>query len=327
MVDNRDPFSELEYKISTSSKMGDLVNRNSTINLASKQPVSKAVQLKAENYDLWFQNERLTEENGTLAGELSKLQDKHDKLMYLARNRLGEIKNKYIHLEQDNLALRNELDKLIREYENSKKLIEEYRKLEEKFKIADHDMRLMIEALTRNNEELKGQNQGLISEVELLREKYFVAKQNLEKAMNDGASLKEELNKALFGRDALEKDFARASAKMAENAGARKAAEDKVEFLKNKAEQATVDLKKSEANAAMLHERFTMLKAERDALETDSRTKIQQMLQKLKELQNQNKTFIEQLKVNKTKKLFFKKLNFHFLLTIIFSSKLNKVTT
>lgn len=298
MVDNRDPFAELEYKINQNpNKMNDLVNRNSTINLASKQPPSKAVQLKAENYDLWFQNEHLTEENGNLHGELSKLQDKHDKLMYLARNRLGEIKNKYIHLEQDNLALRNELDKLIREYENSKKLIEEYRKLEEKFKIADHDMRLMIDGLTRNNEEIKGQNQGLISEVELLREKYFVCKQNLEKAMQDGAAMKEELNKSLYGRETMEKDFVRISSKLAENTGARKQAEDKVEFLKNKGDQATVDLKKSEANAAMLHERFTMLKAERDALETDSRTKIQQMLGKLKELQTQNKTFIEQLKV------------------------------
>lgn len=47
----------------------------------------------------------------------------------------------------------------------------------------------------------------------------------------------------------------------------------------------------------MLHERFTLIKAEKDALEIDSRNKIQQMLAKLKELQTQNKTFIEQLKV------------------------------
>jgi DNA repair exonuclease SbcCD ATPase subunit len=287
-----DPFAELEYK----NKIPDVVNRNSTVNLG-KQPVSKAVQLKAENYDLWFQNERLIEDNHALSTEHGKLQDKHDKLMYLARNRLGEIKNKYVALEQDNLALRNELDKLIREYENSKKLIDEYRKLEEKFKIADHDMRVMIDQLTRNNEELKAQNQGLISEVELLREKYFVAKQNLEKALREGTQLKDELTKTLFAKDTLEKEFARVNAKLGETLAAKKIADDKVEFLNNKVNTTTADLRKSEANAAMLHERFTLVKAEKDALEIDSRNKIQQMLAKLKELQTQNKTFLEQLKV------------------------------
>jgi DNA repair exonuclease SbcCD ATPase subunit len=298
MVDNNDPFAELEYKMSNPqlNKIGDVINRNANINLATKQPVSKAVQLKAENYDLWFQNERLVEENGQLASELTKLQDKHDKLMYLARNRLGEIKNKYTNLEQDNLALRNELDKLIREYENSKKLIEEYRKLEEKFKITDHDMRVMIDQLTRNNEEMKNQNQGLISEVELLREKYFVAKQNLEKSIRESGIMKDDLTKTLFNKDSLEKELTRVSTKLTETSAARKAAEDKVEFLNNKVNTTSVDLRKSEANAAMLHERFTLLKAEKDALEIDSRNKIQQMLIKLKELQTQNKTFLEQLK-------------------------------
>jgi chromosome segregation ATPase len=298
MVDNQDPFAELEYKMSNPAlnKIGDVVNRNSAINLAAKQPVSKAVQLKAENYDLWFQNERLVEDNNHLGSELTKLQDKHDKLMYLARNRLGEIKNKYTNLEQDNLALRNELDKLIREYENSKKLIEEYRKLEEKFKITDHDMRVMIDQLTRNNEELKGQNQGLISEVELLREKYFVAKQNLEKSIREGGIMKDDLTKTLFAKDSLEKELARVNAKLNEHLAGRKAADDKVEFLNNKVNTTSMDLRKSEANAAMLHERFTLLKAEKDALELDSRNKIQQMLVKLKELQTQNKTFLEQLK-------------------------------
>lgn len=141
-------------------QLNEVVNRN--VLLSKTQPVSKAVQLKAENYDLWFQNERLTEENVHLQGELSKVQEKHDKLMSLAKNRLGEIKNKYTNLEQDNMSLKNELDKLIREYEQSKKMLDEYRKLEEKFKISDHDMRIMIEQLTRNNEDLKNQNTGWI---------------------------------------------------------------------------------------------------------------------------------------------------------------------
>jgi hypothetical protein len=302
MADDQDPFNDLEYKRGQIPNMSQTANSNNNINdpisrNAIKPPVSKAIQLKAENYDLWFQNERLTEEHQHLSSEHNKLQDKHEKLMYLARNRLGEIKNKYTNLEQDNIALRNELDKLIREYENSKKLIEEYRKLEEKFKITDHDMRVMIDQLTRNNEELKGQNQGLISEVELLREKYFVAKQNLEKSMRDHGLMKEDLQKHLFAKESLEKEFSRVSSKLNEHQTGRKTAEDKVEFLNNKINSHSVDLRKSEANAAMLHERFTLLKAEKDALELDSRNKIQQMLIKLKDLQTQNKTFLEQLKV------------------------------
>lgn len=302
----QDPFNDLQFKptqlpnisqTANSNNLNDVIARNANIGLASKAPVSKAIQLKAENYDLWFQNERLTEEHQHLFNEHNKLQEKHEKLMYLARNRLGEIKGKYTNLEQDNMALRNELDKLIREYENSKKLNEEYRKLEEKFKITEHEMRVMIDQLTRNNEELKTQNQGLISEVELLREKYFVAKQNLEKAMREGGIMKEDLTKTLFAKESLEKELTRVNSKLNEQSSARKAADDKVEFLNNKINAHTVDLRKSEANAAMLHERFTLLKAEKDALELDSRNKIQQMLIKLKDLQTQNKTFLEQLKV------------------------------
>lgn len=264
--------------------------------LNGKQPVSKAVQLKAENYDLWFQNERLTEENVHLNSEVTKLQEKHDKLMSLAKNRLGEIKNKYTNLEQDNSALKNELDKLIREYEQSKKMIEEYRKLEEKFKLTDHDMRSMLDQITRNNDELKNQNSGLISEVELLREKYYVAKQNLEKAMREGGLMKDDLTKVVFAKENLESESARLNKKLSEVSAIKGAAEDKVEFLSSKMEASSADLRKSEANAAMLHERFTLLKSEKDSLESDSRAKIQQMLLKLKDLQTQNKTFLEQIR-------------------------------
>lgn len=132
-IDERaDTFADLEYRMSNPKAPQDVVNRNAGINIMSKQPISKAIQLKAENYDLWFQNERLMEENGALGNELTKLQDKHDKLMYLARNRLGEIRTKYQKLEQDNLALKTELERLAREYENTKKLVEDYRRMEER---------------------------------------------------------------------------------------------------------------------------------------------------------------------------------------------------
>ena len=130
--DRSDPFADLEYRITNSKVTQDVIHRNSTINLLGKQPISKAVQLKAENYDLWFQNERLTEENGALGIELGKLQDKHDRLMYLARSRLGEIRSKYQRLEQDNQTLKTELERLAREHDSTKTIIEEYRRIEQR---------------------------------------------------------------------------------------------------------------------------------------------------------------------------------------------------
>lgn len=127
-----DPFADLEYRISNPKVTQDVIHRNSSINLLSKQPISKAVQLKAENYDLWFQNERLTEENAALGIELGKLQDKHERLMHLARSRLNEIRLKYQRLEQDNQTLKTELDRLAREHETTKTIVEEYRRVEQR---------------------------------------------------------------------------------------------------------------------------------------------------------------------------------------------------
>ena len=45
----------------------------------------------------------------------------------------------------------------------------------------------------------------------------------------------------------------------------------------------------------MLQERFTLIKTERDALDTDSKNKLGMLMQKFKELQAQNKTAMEQL--------------------------------
>ena len=45
----------------------------------------------------------------------------------------------------------------------------------------------------------------------------------------------------------------------------------------------------------MLQERFTLIKNERDALDTDSKNKLGMLMQKFKELQAQNKTAMEQL--------------------------------
>jgi hypothetical protein len=131
--ERNDPFADLEYRPPNPKVTQDVANRNSGMSVISKQqPISKAGQLKAENYDLWLQNERLAEEHGALGTEFGKLQDKHDKLMYLARNRLGEIRSKYQRLEQDNQTLRTELDRLAREYDTTKKLVEDYRRMEER---------------------------------------------------------------------------------------------------------------------------------------------------------------------------------------------------
>ncbi|CAF1081608.1 unnamed protein product [Rotaria sordida] len=293
--ERNDPFVDLEYRMTNPKFTQDVVNRNTGINILSRQPVSKAVQLKAENYDLWFQNERLTEENGVLGTELGKLQDKHDKLMYLARNRLGEIRSKYQKLEQDNHTLKTEFDRLIREYETTKRLIEDYRRMEERFKVADREMRLMIDTLTHNNEDLKVQNQTLINELELLKEKYYIAKQNLEKSMHDATLFKEELTKAVYARDSLEKESARLNGKVNELSTGKKSAEEKLELLTGRTHNLEVDLRRSEANAAMLLERFTLVRNERDALDADSKNKLTILIQKLKDFQIQNKSAMEQL--------------------------------
>lgn len=112
------------------------------------------------------------------------------------------------------------------------------------FKNADREMRLMIDTLTRNNEDLKSQNQALISELELLKEKYYIAKQNLEKSMRDGAVLKEELTKTTYTRDSLEKETVRMNGKINELATGKKSAEDKVEFLTGRTNNLQVDLRR-----------------------------------------------------------------------------------
>jgi chromosome segregation ATPase len=105
-------------------------------------------------------------------------------------------------------------------------------------------MRLMIDTLTRNNEDLKGQNQALINELELLKEKYYIAKQNLEKSMRDGGVLKEELTKAIYARDSIEKEAARLNGKVNELAAGKKAADEKVEFLTGRTNNLQVDLRR-----------------------------------------------------------------------------------
>ena len=114
--------------------------------------------------------------------------------------------------------------------------------------------------------------------------------------MREGGLMKDDLTKVVFAKENLESESARLNKKLSEVSAIKGAAEDKVEFLSSKMEASSADLRKSEANAAMLHERFTLLKSEKDSLESDSRAKIQQMLLKLKDLQTQNKTFLEQIR-------------------------------
>ena len=102
----------------------------------------------------------------------------------------------------------------------------------------------MIDTLTRNNEDLKGQNQALINELELLKEKYYIAKQNLEKSIRDAAVLKDELTKALYARESLEKENVRLNGKVTELAAGKKASDEKVEFLTGRTNNLQVDLRR-----------------------------------------------------------------------------------
>src|SRR5438128_97654 len=105
-------------------------------------------------------------------------------------------------------------------------------------------MRLMIDTLTRNNEDLKGQNQSFINELELLKEKYFIAKQNLEKSMRDATLLKDELTKAVYARDSLEKEHVRLNGKVNELSGEKKSLEEKVDLLTGRTNSLQVDLRR-----------------------------------------------------------------------------------
>ena len=105
-------------------------------------------------------------------------------------------------------------------------------------------MRLMIDTLTRNNEDLKAQNQALINELELLKEKYYIAKQNLEKSMRDGSLLKDELTKTAYAKDSLEKDHVRLSGKVNELSTGKKTAEEKLDLLSGRTNSLQVDLRR-----------------------------------------------------------------------------------
>jgi chromosome segregation ATPase len=105
-------------------------------------------------------------------------------------------------------------------------------------------MHSMIDTLTGNNEDLKGQNQALINELELLKEKYYIAKQNLEKSMRDSAILQEQYTKAAYTRDSFEQEIGRLNAKMTELAAGKKAMEERMEFLTGRTNNLQVDLRR-----------------------------------------------------------------------------------
>jgi len=128
--DPNDPFADLEHRMKNPRPINDVANANPGMNIFTKNAGSKTVRLKAENFELFNHNEQLTEENGTLGAGLNKLQNKHDKLMHLARNRLGEVRTKYQKLEQDNEFLRAELEKYKNAGADSTKILDEYQQRE-----------------------------------------------------------------------------------------------------------------------------------------------------------------------------------------------------
>lgn len=105
-------------------------------------------------------------------------------------------------------------------------------------------MRLMVDTLTRNNEDLKGQNQALTNEMELIKEKYYISRQNLEKALREVTFLKEEYTKAIYAREFSEKETARLTAKVNELTTSKKAADEKIEQLTGLCNNLQVDLRR-----------------------------------------------------------------------------------
>ncbi|CAF0994238.1 unnamed protein product [Adineta ricciae] len=292
--DLTDPFADLDNRISTRRPADDVANANSGMNIFTK-PVTKTVQLKAENFELFNHNERLTEENGSLGAGLSKLQNKHDKLMYLARNRLSEVRGKYQKLEQDNQSLREQLERLRRADEQMKNLAGDHQQTEERYKANERELRTMIEKLKRDNDDLK--TKYSVGELHSLKENYQTTKQALEQAKREIFSMKDEIHKASFERDTLQREVGYLNEKINDLNAGKKKADVKVEQLSEQVEKLQTHLKRSEGNCQLLHERLTAVKKERDTIETDSRAKIGTLSQNLKELQTSSKTLMEQFRV------------------------------
>ncbi|UJR16298.1 hypothetical protein I4U23_003204 [Adineta vaga] len=289
-----DPFADLDNRISNRRPADDIVNANPGMNIFTKQPASKTVQLKAENFELFNHNERLVEENGSLGTGLNKLQNKHDKLMYLARNRLSEVRSKYQKLEQDNQTLREQLERLKRAGEQADKVASDYQQTEERYKSVERELRTMIEKLKRENDDLK--TKYSVGELHSLKENFHTTKQALDQAKRELYSMKDELHKASFERDTFQREIGFLNEKITDLTGAKTKADKKVEVLSEQVEKLQTHLKRSEGNCQLLHERLTAVKKERDTIESESRAKISTLTQNLKELQVSSKTLMEQFR-------------------------------
>ncbi|CAF0737986.1 unnamed protein product [Adineta steineri] len=292
--DQNDPFTDLENRLTNRRPVQDVANANPGMNVFTKQGQTKTVQLKAENFELFNTNEKLTEENGTLGTGLNKLQNKHDKLMYLARNRLSEVRTKYQKLEQDNQYLREQLERLRKADESSKKSAEDYLSTEERYKTTERELRTMVEKLKRDNDDLK--TKYSINELQTIKENYITTKQALENAKRDMFNMQDEIQKAQFDRDAHQREVANMNEKFNDMATLKRRSDQKLEVLTEQVEKLQTGLKRSEGNCQLLHERLTTVKKERDTIDTETRGKITILSQSVKDLTTQNKTLMEQFR-------------------------------
>jgi prefoldin subunit 5 len=105
-------------------------------------------------------------------------------------------------------------------------------------------MRLMIDTLTRNNDDYKVQNTALINELELLKEKYQIVKQNLDKSMRDTILIKDEFTKGMFVRSTTDKEIHQLTQQVNELTVAKKTGEDKIEFLTGRVNHLQVELRR-----------------------------------------------------------------------------------
>jgi hypothetical protein len=292
-----DPFLEYEQNKSgeyVSNEMFQSAHDDPPV-LASPREV-KAETTKPENYDLWHDNERLNEENQQLRNELAKLQDKHDKLVNLSRDRLNQIRTDYIRLENDNQSLKTEMEKVLTEYDNAKKTIEEHSKQEENNKSNINSMSAMCDALTRNVNDLNAKNMSVLSELESFREKHTMSRQENEKITRENNSLKDDLINVLNDKDLCDKEIIRLKAKLTELSTAKKLIEEKCDHLTTRCSNLQLDIKKLEATEQMSNERYQLLKKENEVKDSESKLKVQNVFAKFKELQIQNKNILEQFK-------------------------------
>lgn len=110
------------------------------------------------------------------------------------------------------------------------------------YKANERELRTMIEKLKRDNDDLK--TKYSVGELHSLKENYQTTKQALEQAKREIFSMKDEIHKASFERDTLQREVGYLNEKINELNAGKKKADVKVEQLSEQVEKLQTHLKR-----------------------------------------------------------------------------------